>query len=765
MRQLINARVFAVALAVTLLASCGGDSSGGPGPLSITEDSAPAGTSGVAYAGYTFLASGGSPPLSWTETGPLPPGLAFSHSGQLTGNPASAGKFPISVTVTDSSVPPLSASVPVSLVINDSSIVIAASPSPPAGTATNPYPGFAFTASGGSPPYAWKSSGTVPPGLAFGSDGSLSGTPTTAGTFAFSVTATDSAQTPQTSPPLATQIIIGAPGQLVLNATPAPPAAVEGSGYGPFSFSATGGYLPLQWNITTGSLPPGLTLGNDGSLSGTPTQVGSSNFTVTVQDSSAPPEVSKQTFTINVTAPPPTIVSSEAPTGMVGTAYSFQFVANGGAAPLVWTETGALPGGIGLSPGGTLAGTPTGAGKFPISLDVTDALKQSAAAPLIVRISLARSGSFSTTGSMTTPRSGHSSTLLTTGPSAGKVLVAGGGNGQPDATAELYDPNAGTFTATGSMTEPRIGHTATLLAVTGTANYGKVLIVGSADTSAELYDPTSGKFSATGSLTHARTSPTATLLQTGSARLGSVLIVGGNTLAGDTTAELYDPATGTFTTTGSTTVPRAGHTATQLLDGRVLIAGGATDTAELYDPVSGTFVVTGSMTTARTGATATRLEDGTVLIFASDGTADLYDPHAGTFAAVGSELMKAFAEAASLRSDGSVLAAGGYHSSYSYRLLCGGFLFRCRCLRTGPYTQSLSTAELFGPESGGFTATSSLQTPRDGHTATVLPGGAVLVIGGTQHTATGLWPYQSFCRVRPPPTVSATVLSSAELFK
>jgi hypothetical protein len=574
----------------------------------------------------------------------------------------------------------------------------------------------------------------------------VSGTPTAAGSFSFSVTATDSAQTPVSGPPLSTQIMISNPGQLVLNPMPAPPAGTAGSGYG-FNFSATGGYPPLGWSVTAGSLPVGLTLDPaSGSLSGTPAQVGSFTFTVTVKDSSSTPEVSFQQFMIMVAAPPPpTIVNSEPPTGTVGAVYAqFQFSANGGLAPLVWTKTGdALPG-LSLSSDGVLSGTPTAAGKFSIKLDVTDALSQVAPSlPLIVRVSLARAGAFTLTGSMVVPRSGHTATLLNTG----NVLVTGGAQNNTNPPAELYDPMTGAFAETGSMSENRAGHTATLLAVAAVPNFGKVLIVGSVDTTAELYDPATGTFKATGSVTHARTSPTATLLQTGSAMLGSVLIVGGNTVAGDLAAELYNPAMGTFTATGSTIVPRGGHTATQLQDGRVLIAGGVgTASAELYNPVSGTFALTGSMTIARTGATATRLQDGTVLVFGPDGSADVYDPKAETFAAVGSNPLPATEQTASLRNDGSVLAAGGVHS----------FPFR----GVGIVHNSVSSAALFAPESDGFTPTASLNTGRSGHTATVLSNGTVLIAGGTHYTLFCSPPPRFSCRQGP-----TTILSSAELFK
>ncbi|MCL4474995.1 MAG: PxKF domain-containing protein [Nitrospirae bacterium] len=169
----------------------------------------------------------------------------------------------------------------------------------------------------------------------------------------------------------------------------------------------------------------------------------------------------------------------------------------------------------------------------------------------------------------------------------GKVLIAGGSlEGPPLASAELYDPNTGTFAPTGGMSTPRAYHTATLL------NNGAVLIVGGWGgdinprlASAELYDPISGTFTLTGSMSTPRNAHTATLLDS-----GEVLIAGGNdgsfTLA---SAELYDPATGTFTLIGSMTAPRVLHTATLLNNGEVLLAGGAItqnrtvlSSAELY---------------------------------------------------------------------------------------------------------------------------------------------------------------------------------------
>jgi hypothetical protein len=224
--------------------------------------------------------------------------------------------------------------------------------------------------------------------------------------------------------------------------------------------------------------------------------------------------------------------------------------------------------------------------------------------------------------SMTQEREGASATLL----QDGKVLVAGGDGGgpifqviQPVASAELYNPATGRFSVTGSMAAAREGHEATLL------SNGKVLVAGgtlSFDTldrvtaTAELYDPATGTFSPTGSMTTPRALFTATLLPN-----GKVLVSGGNDNLGKVlaTAELYDPTAGTFTLTGSMAVPRSGHTATLLPNGKVLAVGGGDTsgllaTAELYDPATGTFSFTGGLATARASHTATLLQTGEVLV-------------------------------------------------------------------------------------------------------------------------------------------------------
>jgi Kelch motif/Galactose oxidase, central domain len=279
-------------------------------------------------------------------------------------------------------------------------------------------------------------------------------------------------------------------------------------------------------------------------------------------------------------------------------------------------------------------------------------------------------GTWTATASLLTARSGHTATLLLNG----KVLVTGGcGVECALASAELYDPVSGAWTVTGSMTTTRVDHTATLLPS------GKVLVAGGYlnDATAELYDPTTGKWSATGSMLTGRSYHTATLLPS-----GKVLVTGGDaqpqTLdAGyaSASAELYDPTTGTWSATGSMSMERSWHSATLLPNGNVLVAENANTAAglsgssstELYDPTSGTWSTTGSMKTARGVAAAGLLPSGKVLIAGGcDGSgmpiasAELYDPSTGMWSSTASMPTWVYYNTMAVLPTGKALVAGGF---------------------------------------------------------------------------------------------------------
>lgn len=285
-------------------------------------------------------------------------------------------------------------------------------------------------------------------------------------------------------------------------------------------------------------------------------------------------------------------------------------------------------------------------------------------------------GRFSLVEQPCVAREFHTATLLKNG----KVLIAGGSQGSwviPTPTADLYDPASRSFASTGAMAFGRSQHTATLLPD------GRVLLTGGSTptdgyistptASTEIYDPAAGSFAAAANMSTARGGHTATMLPS-----GKVLITGGHDGATAlASAELYDPATNEFSPTGSMSVPRNGHTATLLPNGRVLVAGGISSatpfpgvlpfvaslaSAEVYDPATGTFSPTGPMTTGRVAHTATLFLNGEILItggssggYAALSAAELYNPDEGTFRHTDAMNELRFWHAATALSDGAVL--------------------------------------------------------------------------------------------------------------
>jgi large repetitive protein len=328
---------------------------------------------------------------------------------------------------------------------------------------------------------------------------------------------------------------------------------------------------------------------------------------------------------------------------------------------------------------------------------------------------LTPAGSFSPTGSLAQAREGHTATLLLDG----RVLIVGGGDlgsagDSTTASVELWDPTTGSFSPSGSLSTARAGHTATLLPD------GRVLVVGGERgrarsarplRSAELYDPATGSFAPAGALVSGRVGHTATLLSD-----GRVLIVGGDGRRGSlASAETWDPRDHSFTSSGMLSQPRPHHTATLLSDGTVLVVGGfdindPLASAELWDPAGGAFRSVSSPSQRRGAHTATLLPDGRVLVIGGTGgvrATESFDPASGSFVPAGPLLQARGSHTATLLPDGRVLVVGGFGSS-------------------GP----LASTELWDPESASFHPSGPLAEARLGHTATLLADGRVVVVGG-----------------------------------
>ena len=328
--------------------------------------------------GVSLAAVGGTPPYKWSvSNGGLPQGLTLvSSPGTIGGTPTQSGAVQFTLVAADSTnqtaTRQCTMNVELALSISTSSL---------ASSITGATYSDTVAASGGQPPYIWSTTGgSLPPGLSLNAGtGQITGTAVAAGTFGFTVQATDSIGA-QATKDLAITISQG----LTIPNCPAP-IAVIGQPYSA-ALAVVGGSAPYQWTISSGTLPSGLSLDAANALvAGVPSQVGSSGYVLQVNDSSN--KSATRACTIQVNRASLTITPASLPDGVVGVQYSTTLAASGGQGPYSWSIVSAgAPDGFSLDASGALTGTASTAGAFSFTVQVTDQANNVAAQTFTLNI-------------------------------------------------------------------------------------------------------------------------------------------------------------------------------------------------------------------------------------------------------------------------------------------------------------------------------------------------------------------------------------------
>ncbi len=352
----------------------------GVGVLTITTASPlPPAEAAAAYSTSIGVA-GGSAPYTWSfASGSLPAGLALSaSSGLVSGTPTVAGG-PVNFAIRVTDLTGASTSKAFALTVVPAVTITTASL--PGGTVGVAYT-QALAVANGQGPYAWSvSGGALPTGLVLtAATGALSGTPTIAGPFSFTIKVTDALGG------TATRAYSGSIASAPSVTTATLPNGEIGVPYNT-RLAGTGGTPPYTWTLSVGALPSGLGLSTGGTISGTPAlPAGTASFTVQLTDAAT--ATASKGLSILV-QPAVAITTALLPNGAVGVPYSQQLAATGGQAPFTWSLVGgAQPTGLTLSAGGVLSGTPsTAAGSpFGFMVRVTDALGGTSTQAYVVSI-------------------------------------------------------------------------------------------------------------------------------------------------------------------------------------------------------------------------------------------------------------------------------------------------------------------------------------------------------------------------------------------
>ncbi len=369
-----------------------------PLPLTITTNSPLLnGTVTVAYGPVQLAATGGTPPLTWTvASGSLPPGLQLNqNTGAISGTPSTAGTSTPTIRVQDVGSPQQATQKPFSITVSLPGPPSITTTSLPNGSFNNAY-SQTLQVTGGVSPRTWGViSGSLPPGLGLNaSTGQISGTATQTGTFSFTVQVTDAI--PQSdSQPLSITITAPAPPQITTSSLP---NGTVTQAYPSTTLQASGGTAPLIWDqVVQPALPNGLSWSAaTHTITGTPQNgsQGTTSHTFTVRDSTNPSQTATRTLSLTINLPSPpnitTTSSSLLPNGTVTNPYSRTLQVSGGTGPFTWSiPSGSLPNGITLTPStGVISGTPSAAGTFNFTPQVTDSLSQTDTTPPSLSITI-----------------------------------------------------------------------------------------------------------------------------------------------------------------------------------------------------------------------------------------------------------------------------------------------------------------------------------------------------------------------------------------
>jgi hypothetical protein len=329
-------------------------------------------TSGVLGTAYSqqMVSLLGTGAVTWRlrpGSAALPPGLSISSSGLISGTPSVVGTYPVTIEATDAITAVAQRSF--SLVVTGVAALQITTSSLPGGFIGTSYSQTLVATGGTGTGKVWTLvSGTLPTGIGLSSGGVISGTPTTAATYNFTVRVTDSGSNTTTR---AFSIVVTNLNPTITTASPLPGGGV-GVAYST-TLAATGGTSPYTWSVVSGALPAGLSLAaSTGIISGTPTTVQAPSVVIRCTDAAA--RTNDKTFSLTIVVGLSFLASTPTP-GRVGIPYSFTFTAQNGATPysFVVGQSTDLPDGLTLSTTGVLSGTPTLSGIFVFGVIVTDA--------------------------------------------------------------------------------------------------------------------------------------------------------------------------------------------------------------------------------------------------------------------------------------------------------------------------------------------------------------------------------------------------------